>query len=189
MRRLVFMMLFAALFTGCLKLQKNEDYDGKGIDPYKDVTCWEFINSRPDMFSKMIDGIEICGMEDLYKKTSKDHTYLLLTDAAISNDVNKATTPQNIEALRNILLFHIIKGSYHGYSNLTYSPTFVETLYEGEAMMSIMLYGAASNEDYIDRVVLMSECGSSSVVYAIGANHLCRSGAMHILKNKCVYKQ
>ena len=178
------------VLSGCLKLQTNEEYKGESIDPYTDVTCWEFMNSRPDLFSKMIEGIEICGMEELYQKTSGDHTYLLLTDNAIASDVNKATTPENIGALRDILLFHIIVGSYHGYNGtLSYSPTFMETLYEGEAMMSIMLYGMASNEDYIDRITLMSECGSSSTQFSIGANHLCRSGAMHIMKNKCVYKK
>ena len=187
--RIISALFCISLFSGCLKLQKNEDYDGAPIDPYKDVTCWEFMNSRPDLFSKMIQGIEICQMEEYYQTTSKDRTYLLLADKAIANDVNKATTPANIESLKNILLFHIIKGSYHGYSNLAYTPTFVETFYEGDAMMSIMLYGMASNEDYIDRVVLMSECGSSTSIYATGANHLCKSGAMHILNSKCVYKK
>ena len=55
MRRLFFVVSVMTLFTGCLKLQKSEDYSGTPIDPYKDVTCWEFINSRPDLFSKMID--------------------------------------------------------------------------------------------------------------------------------------
>lgn len=183
------LVVIVPLLSGCgLKLQRDELYKGGSIDPHENMTCWEFLNAHQDKFSMLISGIEICGMEDLYKQTDQKYTYLALTDKAISGDVNKATTPEMIQALKDILLFHIIKGDYHGYGTLSYSPTFVETLYKGDAKMSIMLSGVNSNEDYIDRIMLMSGCGSSSVRYSVGSNHICTNGPVHVMDDKCVYK-
>ncbi len=32
------------------------------------MTIWEFIQSRPDIFSSLIEGIQYAGIEDLYKE-------------------------------------------------------------------------------------------------------------------------
>ena len=45
------------------------------------MTIWEFIQSRPDIFSSLIEGIQYAGIEDLYKEAG--NTHILLTNSAL----------------------------------------------------------------------------------------------------------
>jgi hypothetical protein len=110
-----------------------------------------------------------------------------LTDKAIKDDLDAAKADATkVPALKDILLFHIIKGSYHGYGTLRYDVVHVETLLGGDAKMSICI-SSDGNQYERDRVKLMTDCGSSTVVYSIACNHICTNGPAHLLDTKCVY--
>ena len=174
--------------SACLPLQTNEKYEGESLDPYEGVSCWEFLQKHSDELGSYIEGIELCGIKDYFTQTTTQYTFLPLTDDAIKADVDAAKADASlIPALKDILLFHIIKGSYHGYGTLGYDVKHVETLLGGSAQMSICLQGYLNNRWQLDRVQLMTDCGSSTVVYSIACNHICTNGPAHVLDTKCVY--
>lgn len=182
-------VLATLLSNACLPLQTNEKYEGVTLDPYEGVTCWEFLHKHKDELGSYIEGIELCGIQEYFTQTTTEYTFLPLTDAAIKADVDAAKAdPSKIQTLKDILLFHIIKGSYHGYGSLGYDIKHVETLLDGSAQMSICLQTYLNNRYQLDRVQLMTDCGSSTVVYSIACNHICTNGPAHLLDTKCVYK-
>lgn len=189
-----FIHLFIALavagtITSCdLALQRNDEYTGSTLDIYQHKTCWEYMESRPDLFTSMMDGLELCGMTDYYTQTTTTYTYLLLTETAIAEKVAAAKTDsEQLQELKDIFLFHIIKGEYHAYGILTYNVTYVDTLLGGESKMSMVLQQAASDRNKIDRLNLMTNCGSSTVVTAVASNYIMTNGPAHILDDICVY--
>ncbi len=176
------------LSYACLPLQTNDPYEGVSLDPYEGVTCWEFLQKHKDELGSYIEGIELCGIKEYFTQTTTEYTFLPLTDDAIKADVDAAKAdPSKVQALKDILLFHIIKGSYHGYGTLGYDVKYVETLLGGTAQMSICLQAYLNNRYQLDRVQLMTDCGSSTVVYSIACNHICTNGPAHLLDTKCVY--
>jgi len=182
-------ILAALLSNACLPLQTNEEYLGTALDPYEGVTCWEFLQKHTDELGCYIEAIELCGIKDYFTQTTTEYTFLPLTDKAIKDDLEAAKAdPSKVQALKDILLFHIIKGSYHGYGSLGYDVKFVETLLGGSDKMSICLQAYLNNRYQLDRVQLMTDCGSSTVVYSIACNHICTNGPAHLLDKKCVYK-
>lgn len=178
-----------ALLSSCsLKLQTNEPYDGKPLDPHEYKTAWEFLASHPDLFTSMMEAATLTGVDKYYKQTAETYTFLPFVESAIKDDLAAAKADASlVPALKNLLLFHIIKGDYHGYGTLGYEVIPVETLLGGSDKMTITLDAYHNAEMEIDRVKLMSECGSSEVVYSIGCNHLCTNGPVHILDKKCKY--
>jgi len=179
------------LFSSCsLKLQKDEPYTGKSLDPHEYMTAWDFLQTRPDLFASMSEALVLCGVDQYYKQTANTYTFLPFVESAIKSDLDAAKAdPSLVPALKDVLLFHIIKGDYHGYGTLNYSVKYVETLLGGTDIMSITLYKNQGAEINIDRVQLMTDCGSSTVVYSIGCNHLCTNGPVHIMDTKCVYTE
>jgi hypothetical protein len=126
------MILPVFVITSCelggLDLQEKYDYDDQaGLKSNElNQTVWEFLNSRPDAFSLMLEGIEYAGLADMYNEPNC--TYMALTDNAIQlyffNNllidpntnlpgyyaVSLTQYPQ--EQVREFLLYHIVKGSY-----------------------------------------------------------------------------
>jgi uncharacterized surface protein with fasciclin (FAS1) repeats len=83
------MILF---LTGCsmfgLDLQENYDYKHSYYSTRLNQSALEFMESRPDLFSGMMDAIRYVediepGIRQMY--TDKDNTYLLLTNDALTN--------------------------------------------------------------------------------------------------------
>lgn len=171
-----------------LSLQTNDDYTGGKLDIYQHKTCWEYMESRSDLFASMMEGLELCDMVDYYTQTTQKYTFLLLTEKAIADKVAEAKAdPSKVQGLKEILLFHIVKGEYHAYGPLDYNVTFVETLLGGDAKMSLVLQQHASNRNNIDRLNVMTNCGSSKVVTAVASNYIMTNGPAHILDAICVY--
>lgn len=142
-----FLILSSSIFTSCniagLDFQKDEKYDAQNVTNKIDMTVWEFINSRPDIFSTLIEGIKYAGIEDLYKEPN--NTYILLTNTALSdweansycywNRVKVTSTTSGRAAaweqysqtqVAELLRYHILKGEY-SYFNLTSTPLWVKT--------------------------------------------------------------
>ena len=84
------LFVVAAVFTlsGCqiagLDFQKDYKYDSSWYENYTDLTAWEFMNSRPDLFTSMIEAVKYAGLIDEYSKP--DRTYFLLSDRALQDE-------------------------------------------------------------------------------------------------------
>lgn len=179
--------LALVLSGSCLPLQVNEPYEGVALDPYEGVCCWDFLQKHSDELGCYIQAIELCGIKEYFTQTTTQYTFLPLTDAAIQEDLDAAKADASkVGALKDILLFHIIKGAYHGYGSLKYEVQHVETLLGGDSLMSICVSNEG-NQYQRDRIKLMTDCGSSTIVYSIACNHICTNGPAHLLNTKCVY--
>lgn len=199
MKRLYFILMTAALIAvSCdkLPLQKGYDYDPKPLDPHQGMTCWDYITKSQDL-AIMKQAVEKCGLTELYAQEKPEYTYLLLDDTAFSSYVFKQLEISSIEEaeadeLRDILFFHIIKGEYSSYNGvLGYEPVHVLTLWNSlDAVMTIKLNDDKSlSSKRQDKVTLMDQCGSSTVIYARTSDLLMTNGPAHILSRNCVYKK
>lgn len=194
---LLAVLLAAATLTGCekLPLQRTTKYNPKPLDRRQGVDCWTYINGNPS-FSTMREAVEICGMQDYYSEDG-GYTYLLLDETAFSSYVLKSLGVQDIgdapvDRMRDILLFHIIKGRYDSYNGaLGYDPVFVITLWKNvDAVMTVKLYNDDSkSRNTQDKVTFMDQCGSSTSFRATASDLLMTNGPAHILSRPCVYKK
>lgn len=146
-------LLVLVVMAGCslfgLDLQEPYEYDYE-IGMYSNetkMTAWEFIQSRTDLFSVLIEGIKYAGMESQF--TQKDCTFLLLTNTAFNSTttgdnsyfmthqltdpnhpgalvIPESLTQYPVEQVKELLLYHIVKGTYT-WSNLPASPTWYDT--------------------------------------------------------------
>lgn len=147
------MAVLTILMAGCelagLDLQEPYEYDynaGMYSNELK-MTAWEFIQSRPDLFSIMSEGIKYAGLESMYNQANT--TYLLLTDKAFNsatesdysyfmthllpdpNDATKTVVPESLsmypsEQVKEFLLYHMVKGTWT-WTNLPASSTWYDT--------------------------------------------------------------
>lgn len=197
MKRLTLILTAALCLAACekLPLQKQYKYDPKPLDPNQGVNCWQYISSS-DNLSTMKTAIELCGLTDYYSTSESKYTYLLLDETAFNSHIlQKAAVPSVAEMdpdeLTNLLLFHIIKGSYSSYyGTISYDPEHVITLWKSQdAVMTIKLFDAVSthSQKQQDRVTLMDQCGSSTVVNATSSDILMTNGPAHILSRPCIY--
>ena len=197
MKRIYFILMTIALLSvSCdkLPLQKGHDFDPKPLDPHQGITCWEYITKTYDL-AIMKQAIEQCDLVELYSQAKSEYTYLLLDDSAFRSYVFlqlgvSSVAEANTDALRDILLFHIIKGEYSSYNGmLGYEPVHVLTLWNSlDAVMTIKLNNDKSlSSKRQDKVTLMDQCGSSTVIYARTSDLLMTNGPAHILSRNCVY--
>ena len=88
-RYFIGLALFCFSLSSCtlfgLDFQSNEEYEAKEADNKVNMTIWEFIQDRPDIFSTLIEGIQYAGIEDLYKEPG--NTHILLTNSALSMEI------------------------------------------------------------------------------------------------------
>jgi uncharacterized surface protein with fasciclin (FAS1) repeats len=183
MKRCLNIPLFLAVLfiTGCsifgLDMQENYDYKHTYYSTQLNQNALEFMKSRPDLFSGMLDAIKYVediepGIWDLY--TSKNNTYLLLTNTALT-DLEQTyayfrmnsilipdpedtinTPPAQIwgnatlwsqydkERIREFLKYHIIKGRW-GYEELGASMEWRDTYASGD---TAKIYLNVSNDRY-----------------------------------------
>lgn len=197
MKRIYFiLMTMTLLAVSCdkLPLQKGHDFDPKPLDPHQGVTCWEYISNTHDL-ALMKQAVEKCGMIELYAQEKAEYTYLLLDDSAFNSYVFQQFEVSSVEdidtdELRDILQFHIIKGEYSSYNGmLSYEPVHVLTLWNSlDAVMTIKLNNDKTlSSKRQDKVTLMDQCGSSTVIYARTSDLLMTNGPAHILSRNCVY--
>ncbi|WP_234735788.1 fasciclin domain-containing protein [Tellurirhabdus bombi] len=159
MLTLASLVLLTAL-SGCelagLELQKKYDYDEKEgvISNELNKTVYEFLKSRPDEFSILLEGIEYAGLQDKYNEPNS--TYMALTNTAFTSataadlsyfythqlpnptydSLNPATGGPTLmafsltqfpkEQVRELLLYHIVKGTWT-WSNLPAQPTWYDS--------------------------------------------------------------
>lgn len=145
--------LVSVALAGCsllgLDLQEPYEYDYE-IGMYNNetnMTAMEFIKSRPDLFSVLIEGIQYAGVETQFNQNNS--TFILMANAAFNsatatdnsyfsthqlpdpNIPGAFITPESLtqypaEQVKELLLYHIVKGAYT-WSNLPASPTWYDT--------------------------------------------------------------
>lgn len=132
-----------------LDYSTSEDYEPKSpsnTTGHINMTCWEFIQSRPDIFSDMMDAIEYAGIQDLYSE--RGNTYILLTNAALTTDATQSYWKRELitdgsskraakswdeydrNKISEMLRYHIVKGEY-SYHNLSDVPVWGKTYGNG----------------------------------------------------------
>ena len=76
-RYFISLALFCISLSSCtlfdLDFQSNEEYEAKKADNKVNMTIWEFIQSRPDIFSSLIEGIQYAGIEDFAGFIDAEH--------------------------------------------------------------------------------------------------------------------
>lgn len=122
----IFLLLVCATFcttTGCtlfgLDLQEDYKYEHSQYEAEINMDVWEFINSRPDLFSGLLDAIEYVkevepGIEEMYRQ--QGNTYLLLTNTAltdIQSSIVTAVPSSNPPSILRYGSYFMINKVYH----------------------------------------------------------------------------
>lgn len=197
----IVVILTGIFCSGCL--QKDFDYEGRAIDPNINMTTWEFLQSRPDLFSLMSEAITFAGMEEFYKSEQKKYTYLLINNVGMNIFLSKYGTTSavtlDVNQVRKLLKYHIIEGEYHGYDKkLPVEPIFVKTLLEGEdGLLTIKIsksqISQATNQDQIINgninVNDTGSNGSSPEILSVTSNVLTTNGAAHVFRKYAYYQR
>ena len=146
-------MFLPILLTSCevfgLDFQDSYDFDYEiGMPSNKiDMSAYDFIKSRTDIFTLLAEAIDYAEVADEYRLANM--TYLLPTDAAFTDEddgyfahhqfnyIDELTgdtvsyapitmTAYPKEEVKEFLLYHIVKGPYT-FTNLPAEPTWFET--------------------------------------------------------------
>lgn len=82
-------------FAGCeiagLDFQKNFEFDASIRDSKINMNALEFMKSRPDLFSSMIEAVNYTGMVEEYTKPGR--TFLFLTNRALADETYAPVAP------------------------------------------------------------------------------------------------
>ncbi|WP_044263204.1 fasciclin domain-containing protein [Bacteroides timonensis] len=136
-----------------LDYQDSYDYDySAGMPSNKiDMSAFEFIKSRTDIFSLLEEAILYAGVDNEFKQSGM--TYLLPTNTAFNSETSTdlsyfqthqltyideetgelvsyapiSMTAYSKEQVKEFLLYHIVKGKYT-FTNLPAEPTWFETV-------------------------------------------------------------
>lgn len=154
----------ALLVSSCelfgLDYQKPYDFDyDEGIPSNKvNMSTWDFIKSRPDLFSLLEEAVEYVGLEEEFKQSGC--TYLLPTNPAFNSETEAdksyfqlhqlsyfdeelgeevSYAPNSMivypkEQVKEFLLYHIVKGLYT-HTNLPAEPTWYNTCASADTAM------------------------------------------------------
>lgn len=85
---LISVIITSFILSGCklagLDLQKDAPFDASIRDSKINMNALEFMNSRKDLFSSMIEAVAYAGLTEEYKQP--DRTFLLLTNRALADE-------------------------------------------------------------------------------------------------------
>jgi hypothetical protein len=165
------LVIFTSCQIGGLDLQKPYKFEAGLTDGKLSMNALDFIKSRPDIFSSLLEAINYTGTQDLY--TQPNNTYLLLTNNALSEPTNgnayfvqhKVVNPDFVhggtdslviagswerypkEMVEQFLRYHIVKGSY-SYVNLNATPTWFDT-YAASDTTKVNMYLVLDRNPYL----------------------------------------
>lgn len=147
------LVLFGCEIFG-LDMQESYEYDYEAGIPDNNVhkDCWQFIESRTDLFSLLRDAVVYAKMETSF--TDETCTYLLCTNTALNDYFSKhqvevevedeetgeityvMETPVTmrsypVEQVREFLLYHTVQGKYT-FTNVAIEPTWYKTYAEAD---------------------------------------------------------
>lgn len=181
-------IIIVFLFSGCLGIPEDYEYTPANKSNVVDMSTWDFIKSRPDVFSQFIDVIRKSGIDTtLYYSSTTKYTYLLLNNSAMGSltAILGTVTPSNQTRWENLLKYHIIDGYYHGLGVLNFDPTPVVTLWRSpDAYMTLQLENR--NTFNYSRLIVngldpASQSLTTSLKYAVTSNLMCINSVCHVL--------
>jgi len=196
-RKLALLGVAAAFAVGCddMKLQTDADYNASVLDPHIDMTAWEYFETRPDLFSDLMEAAEMTGLKEYYTQTDREYTFLALTNTAVRSFVSAqnctALSECPVDKVRDLLLYHIVDGRYSAYGELPVEPIFVLTLLRGEEGLMTMLTRKNPWMDDAGKVVVNNtgSNGNSPMRLAVSSNIMPTNGVVHVFDGYCYYKK
>ncbi len=197
LKKLAASLLAICFVLSSCQLQSDHDYVSETIDPHVDMTAWEFINSRPDVFSRLVEVLEYTGLDRYYKQTEVEYTFLTLNNAGIKAYNDNVETGKKLEdwdkvALTKMLKYHIVEGNYNSYEFLPVEPIFVVNLLRGEekGLMTMMVRKSPWQQN-VGKIVINEEGsnGTSPTRQSVTTNIMPTNGVIHVFENYCFYKQ
>lgn len=193
-------VVFAWMSCDNLQLQTNYDYESEALDPHINMTAWEFMNSRPDIFSIMIDAVKYAEMENVYSQTDSVMTYLFINNTGMESYVNArglaSITSADVNKIRKLLQYHIIKGEYHAYAKkLPVEPIYVKNLLNEEDGLLTIKVNKSSQPSVGSPIangnVVINETSSnfsSKRISSITSNLMPTNGVIHVFSDFSYYK-
>lgn len=185
---IVIICLFSLLLPGCLETPENYDYTPVTLSGETNTNTWDFVKSRPDIFSEFVKTVRKVEMDSmLYYANTNKYTYLLLNNSAMSDLIATLGEPTatNRGQWINALSYHIIDGYYHGLGILNFDPTYTVTLWRSQdAILTLQLENRTSF-NYSRLIVNGMDPAWSSLTntykYAVTSNLICTNGVCHVL--------
>jgi hypothetical protein len=183
-----------------LQLQTNYDYQPEALDPHINMTAWEFMNSRPDIFSIMIDAVQHAQMEDVYSQTDSLMTYLFINNTGMENYINSrglvSITGADVTKIRKLLQYHIIKGEYHAYAKkLPVEPIYVKTMLNDEVGLLTIKVNKSSQPSVGSPIangnIVINETSSnfsSKRISSVTSNLMPTNGVIHVFSDFSYYR-
>ncbi len=196
-------ILGAAVLSSCagFGLQKDYKYESRPLDPYMDMTAWEYMQSREDL-SEMVEAVEYTGMEDYYSQTDSCLTYLFLNNVAMANFRNAHAQVDKIsycdaDEVRRLLLYHIVAGEYHSLDKkLPVQPIYVKTLLDGEwGLMTLKVNKSSSNSigsPIANGNIVANETSSNfraKRISSVTSNVMPVNGVIHIFNDYSMFRK
>lgn len=188
----------AYLLSSCepMSLQTQYDYESSVIDPHTNNSAWEYINTRPELFSILIDALEITEFRSYYEQEDALYTFLALTNTAMESYMRNTDPKTNniadydTDGLINLFKYHTIEGRYSShYNELPVDPIFVPTLLKGKSGLMTMLVRKSPWPGLVG-VVVVNDAGSNGNSPYRGArtsNLITTNGVIHVFDNYCYY--
>lgn len=207
MKRIInymFMIFLSTQLISCYDIQGSYDYEPVNSDPNIYMTAWEFIEARQDTFKYFKQAIEHVdatypGFKDLYTQQERKYTYMFLNERAFTSSkgvfattgtTSKVVADISPEVLRDILLYHIVDGYYHGLTvegSVNFDPINVITLWKDpNAIMTLCLDKSSSIANF-SRIKANEAAGNSSAYRAATSNLLATNGAIHVFSDQLIY--
>jgi uncharacterized surface protein with fasciclin (FAS1) repeats len=180
-------------------LQQDYEYNSTIANPQTNKTVLDFMNSRKDIFSSMLQAIEYTKLDTLYTKSN--NTYLLLTNYALATLTNansyfyknKVKNPANLSQLisgskwsdydtlkvREFLKYHVVKGTYN-YKQLNEARVWAQTYASGDTCkMSFVL----TNDRYASLYIQnnLTNTAYESIKPRTSGLECLNSGAVHVM--------
>lgn len=195
--KLFSLLLLMNLFHSCdMPLQTDYDYDASVIDPHVEMTAWEFLQTRPELFTTFVDAVEYTGLEKYYKQNDSLYTFLVLTEKAMIAYM-KSVNPSAIsiedcdkQRVTEMIKYHIIEGRYSThYNELEAEPMFVPTLLRNEKGLMTMLVRKSPWNKLVGKVVVndAGSNGNSPYRQARTSNILPTNGVIHVFDSYNYY--
>lgn len=204
----ILISLFALFFmSSCeeLPLQKSYSYDGDKINIETGLTAYEWLKTRKDKFSLMLEAIDYAEMSPYYIQDSVKCTYLVIDDVAMERWANNngalEISDLDKEKVKNLIKYHIIKGQYSAYDKqCPIEPSYVKTLLSGEDGLLTMhcvkssypIYNAADGPVITSGNIMINALyanGASPQRSSVTSNIITTNGVIHTFSDYCFYKR
>jgi hypothetical protein len=184
----ILLIACSLLLSGCLGIPEDFEYEPSNCNNIIEMNVWDFMQSRPDAFSELIDVIRTSGADStLYYANVQSYTYLLLNNSAIAGlktaigDVDDSNKNQWI----NALMYHTIDGYYHALGTLSFDPAYVVTLWRSQDAVMTLQMESRNSFSYSRLIVNGLDPAWDSLTnayrYAVTSNLMCTNGVCHVL--------